>query len=340
MIQTTRRRFMTGACAVPAALASGPLFAQGPLSTTIANASGNTNLTIHQMLADLSVFAKYGLKANVMSVADGSKIVGGLIGGEIDSSMMSGFGQVFPAIEKGAKLRIIGGAQMRPALALFTSKDNVRSLKDLEGKTVGTGAIGSLLHQMCVAVLLKNKLDVGKVRFVNIGSSGDVFRATRMGTIDAGLGETAIVDEIDIYPGLHLVEGGNLSTDLTEYTYQGAWTSDRVIQSKRDVLVRSLAAQADFYGFLHKPEAKDAFMKARAKVLPSTTERESLAQWSYLQKYKPFSTDLTLSEERVNFMQQLNVETKVQSAVMPMDKVADMTIARDALALVEKTGRL
>lgn len=334
---TDRRTFLAGGLM---ALAARPGFAQNLQPTTIANASGNLNLTLHQLMTDLRIFEKYGLKANLLNVADGSKIVGGLIAGEIDSSMLSGFGQLFPAIEKGAKLKIIGGTQLLPALSLYTSKENVASLKDLEGKTVGSGAIGSLLHQMCVAILIKNKVDASKVRFVNIGSSGDVFRAVRMGTIDAGTGETAIAEELENYPGLKMVAGGNLTKDLSEYTYQGAWTSDRNIQTKRDAIVRTLAAHADFHGFIARPEAKDAFLKARAKVLPNGSEREALAAWNYLQRYKPYSTDLILSEERLNYMQNLNVTTKTQSTVLPMSAVADMSLAREALALVEKTGRL
>src|SRR4051794_22516660 len=104
---TSRRQLLKGACALPVMLASSRLGAQQLQPTTIADASGTGNLTIHQMMTDLGIFEKYGLKANLMNVADGSKIIGGLIGGDIDSSMMSGFGQLFPAIEKGAKLKIV-----------------------------------------------------------------------------------------------------------------------------------------------------------------------------------------------------------------------------------------
>ena len=310
--------------------------AQELVPTTVANAAGNVNITLQQMLRDLNLYEKYGLKPNLMAVADGSKIMGGLIGGDIDSSMMSGFGQIFPAIEKGAKLKMIGGCQMMPSLTLFTSKDNVRTLKDLEGKTIGTGSIGALLHQLCVALLVKNGVDVNKVRFVNIGASGDVFRASIMGTIDAGTGETAVLEDMELFPKLRMVEGGNMTTGLTEYTYQGAWTSDRIIQSKRDMLVRTLAAHAELYRYLHTPAAKNDFLKARAKMLPNSTEKEGLSQWDYIQHYKPYAVDLVLSDERLTYIQKMNVETKVQSAIMPSERVADMTIARDALALLAK----
>jgi hypothetical protein len=55
--------------------------------------------------------------------------------------------------------------------------------------TVGTGSVGSLLHQLMVGVLLKHDVELSKVRFVNIGASVDVFRAIVVGTVDAGAGE-------------------------------------------------------------------------------------------------------------------------------------------------------
>ena len=336
-MQTISRRHLlaTGIATTGLALA-GRASGQELVPTTVANAAGNVNISLQQMLRDMNMYEKYGLKPNLMAVADGSKILGGLIGGDVDSSMMSGFGQIFPAIEKGAKLKMISGCQMAPSLTLFTSKDNVRNLKDLEGKTVGTGAIGALLHQLCVALLVKNGVDVNKVRFVNIGASGDVFRAVIMGTIDAGTGETAVLEDMDLFPTLRMVEGGNMTTGLAEYTYQGAWTSDRMIQSKRDVLVRTLAAHAELYRYLHTPAAKGDFMKARAKMLPNSTEKEAHSQWEYIQHYKPYAVDLVLSDERLAYIQRLNVETKIQTAVMPTERVADMSIARDALALVAK----
>src|SRR5262249_58995826 len=97
----------------------------------------------------------------------------------------SGFGQVFPAIERGADLAIINAATLIPALALFSAKPTVRSLKDLEGKVVGVGSIGALIHQLTATLLRKYAVDVSAVRFVNIGSNTDTFKGVMAGTVDA-----------------------------------------------------------------------------------------------------------------------------------------------------------
>ena len=47
----------------------------------------------------------------------------------------------------------------------------------------------------------------------------------------------------------------------------------------------------------------------------------------------------TEEEERLRYMQQLNVDLKVQNAVMPMSRVADMSLAKEAIDLLEKSGK-
>ena len=312
---------------------AGPLAAATPIPVTIANASGNVNLTMQEVMKQQGFLEEMGLQPAITNVADGSKITGSLIGGETDLTTMTGFGQIFPAIEKGAKLKILAGASVLPALALYSAKPEIKKLKDLEGRTVGTGAMGALLHQLTVALLQKNGVDISKVTFVNIGASGDVFRATTVGTVDAGTGEAALSDLAARYK-LHPLEGGDMTTGLPEYTYQGAYTTDRAIQTKRDVIVRTLAAYAKLYRFIAKPEAKDAFMKARAIVLKSSTEEEAEAQWAYLQKHKPYAANLVLSEERIAYMQKLNVQLGVQKAVLPYEQVYDISLAKEAIAMI------
>jgi NitT/TauT family transport system substrate-binding protein len=307
--------------------------AAGSIPVAIANASGNVNLTLQEVMKQQGFLEEMGLVPSITNVADGSKITSSLIGGDVDLTTMTGFGQIFPAIEKGAKLKILAGACLMPTLSLYSAKADVKTLKDLEGRTVGTGALGALLHSLVVALLQKNGVDPKKVTFVNVGASGDVFRATTVGTVDAGLGEGAIVDFVGRYH-LHPLAGGELITGLPEYTYQGAYTTDRAIAAKRDVIVRTLAAYAKLYRFIAKPEAKDAFMKARAIVLKSSTQEEGDAQWAYLQKYKPYASDLVLGPERMEYMQKLNVELGVQKIVLPYEQVCDPSLAKAAIALI------
>ncbi len=326
-----RRDILSGAMALGATSALGQGAARRPV--VIANAAGNINLVMQELMKQQKFLEDFGVEPNVMNVADGSKMMGGILGGDIDCSTMSGFGQIFPAMEKGGRLKVIAGASLLPTLAVFTSKPEVKTLKDLEGRAVGTGSLGALVHQLMVALLRKKGVDVSKVRFVNIGSSADVFRAAMVGTIDAGSGEVAIIDQAEKFK-VRFIPESNMAIELPEYTYQGAWASERAIETKRDLLTRTLAGYAKLYRFVHKPEAQDAFVKAYLTILKNATREDALSMWSFVQTYKPYAENLALTPERLRYMQQLNVDLDVQKTVLPFERVADMSLAAEALKLL------
>jgi ABC-type nitrate/sulfonate/bicarbonate transport system substrate-binding protein len=301
---------------------------------TIANAGGSLNLTIAELMRQERLLESVELDPNILTVADGTRILGGVVSGSVDLSTMSGFGQAFPAIERGARIKILGGGALLPVLALFSAKPNVKVLKDLEGKTIGTGSIGALIYQLTAILLEKYGVDLSKVRFANIGSSADIFRAVAAGTVDAGAGDVALIDNAAEHQ-VHLIDHGNMSIELKEYTFQGAWTSDQKIATERDTLVRALAAYGKLYRFVQNPNSKDAFFRARHSVFPNAPISDHQALWNYIQAYKPFAVNIALSPERLHYMQMLNVGFKVQKEILPFERVADMSLAADAVKLME-----
>ena len=336
MTASLSRRSLLRSLSASAMLAAGGCGQKrrAPNRVHIATASGGSNLTLSELLRQQKFLESFNLEPDVIAMADGAKIVGGLFGGSIDLSPVSGIGQVFPAIERGGDLRIINAATLFPLLALFSGKDGVRTLQDLEGKVVGIGAVGSLVHQLTVTLLRKYAVDVSAVRFVTIGSNTDIFKGVMAGTVDAGAGPSSLIDDAASYR-VHALEHGNMSRELPEYTYQAGWTSGRVIEARRDVLVRVLAAYAKLFRFVQQPEAQDAFLKARRTVFPNVPEREHLGEWRFLQATRPFATDLALSPERIRYMQQINVDFRIQKEILPYERVVDPTLARDALKLLD-----
>jgi ABC-type nitrate/sulfonate/bicarbonate transport system substrate-binding protein len=305
-------------------------------SINIATAAGSFNLTIAALMKQQGFMESLGLHPNALAVSDGSKILASVVSGSVDIAPLSGFSQIFPAIERGAQIRILNAATLTPMLALFSKNPAVRGLKDLEGRNVGSGAVGSLVHQLTVTLLRKYGVDVSKVRFINLGSNTDVFKGVMAGTVDGGLGPASYVPDAEIY-GVHALEHGDMSVELPEFTYQAGWTSLQSIQTKRDELVRVLAAYAKLFRFIDQPEAKEAFLKARRSVFPSAPEREHEGEWAFLQRVRPLAKDLVISPERVEYMQKINMEFQAQKMILPYERVVDASLAQDALKLIDKT---
>lgn len=300
---------------------------------TVVNTAGNFAATLQQLMKDKRYLEDMGLQPTFISVGDGSKVIGALLSGEADICTASGFGQVLPAIERGGSLKVLAGSEVLLLHLIYTCRPEIRSLKDLEGRTVGVGSLGALLHSITVALLRKNNVDPNKITFVNVGSSADVFRSVVAKVVDAGPSELDYVQQEDKYQ-VHGLTDGNFWEGLSEYTNQASYASERAIRERRDVLVRTLAAYSRLYRFISSPESRDEYLAARAVALGKDERTEALAQWDFFQKHPSFAVDLVLPEQRIQYMQNLNVSLGVQKTLLPYGRVSDMSLAQDALKLL------
>jgi hypothetical protein len=157
-----------------------------------------------------------------------------------------------------------------------------------------------------------------------------VFRAVAAGVIDAGPCEVWQQGR----SGTHMLEDGRVYADLPEYTYQASYTSERAIAGKRDAIVRTLAAYAKLYRFLGEASSREPFVKAFAAATGKENREEAEAQWQFYRDHQPFAIDLVLSQERVRYMQELNVSLGAQKSVLPYEQVCDMSLAQTAVKLL------
>lgn len=312
---------------------------QAGLPITIVSSGGPQVLTMEALMNQKQYFEQVGLKANVVPVHSGTNVVGSLVGGTADICPFAGFSQLLAAIAKGADLKILGGASIKGQQALFSKNPAVQYVKDLEGHSVGTGAVGAQLHQVVTALLKKKGVDISKVTFVTVGSSGDVFRSVLTGTIDAGNGQADVLNSLDRL-GVHMLKDGDYATELPEYTWQASFTTSAAIRDKREALVRALAAYCKAFRYVQNPGSKDDYIKAYLAAAggrdTAQSTEDAISQWNYLQERKIYAEDLVLSPERVNYMQQLNVDLGIQKEVLPYEKVVDASLAKEAVERVNK----
>lgn len=295
----------------------------------ITTTAGNNGQAFIDLMQSQGFLSKYGLDAEFITAGDGSKIVVALLSGSADLCRAGGFGQVLAAIDKGAELKVVGGAILTAAVGVYSTNPEVRTLKDLEGRTVGTGAPGALLHQMMVAVMEKQGVDVGKVNFVNIGSSSQVFKAVVAGKVDAGPCQNDVHFQQEKY-GIHCLS--ELWVDLPEYPYQAAYASTRALTEKRDVVVRCMAAFKEFYDFVQSDAAEQAYVAAFVKLLGEGAAEDAADQWRFFNQFKPF--DIVMPPDRVDYLQRLNIATGVQKEMIPFERIVDVSIAQEAIRLI------
>lgn len=292
------------------------------------------NATLWELMRERGYFEASGIEPTLVNVGSPEKTLEALVKGEGDICMIAGFNGVLGAIEEGAPVRIVGSALRIPNLAVYTAaRSDIRSLRDLEGRTVGIGPVNSLLHQTMVALLRKKGVAVEKVKFVVIGSNAMVFKAVASGEVDAGPADVSYTGNLAKL-GVRVVEGGEMWSELTEYLYQTAFATTEAIAAKRDALAGTMAAFARLFRFVCSPESKEPYRQARSRITKGAGMIEGEAVWNYFQKYQPYATDLAVSEKQIAYRQELNVSMGMQKKVLPFAQVADMSLAREALKLL------
>ncbi|MFM9970919.1 MAG: ABC transporter substrate-binding protein [Burkholderiales bacterium] len=300
---------------------------------TVINGDGPAERALRAVAYAQGFFARFGLDVRYHNQTDGKKALAALLAGAGDVCVQIGFGPALPAIEAGRSLKILAGANLRAVHVVFARPEEIKSVRDLQGRTVGIGSPGALTHQLMTAVLRKHGADPTKVKFVTVGNSAMVFKAVVAGEVEAGLGE------IDNYTqqeqlGVHSLPDGDLWNELPEFTNQASYALDATIEAKRDFIVRALAASACLYRYVCSPPSRQCYLAAYQTAMPDAEPVEAETTWNFYQQRKPFATNLLLGEERIRYMQELNVAMGLQSRILPFDQVADMSLARDALSLI------
>ena len=328
----SRPSFLAGLSAA-AALTAMPGMVRAADTVNIINTGANDSFALQALIKNRKYFESVGITDNTQNVSDGVKLMAAIVNGGSDIAILTGFSQVFPAIENGAQIKLVAAAMLPVSFEMYVGNPTVKTLKDLEGKSVGTGALGALLHVSTAAVLRKAGVDLNKVQFVNIGSSSDVFKAVAAKKIDAGAAQPEF-SKLAAQFGVRIL--AEFPKEIPLFTNQGAFVPVKAIAEKRDVLVRTLAAYGKAFRFVNSPGSKDEYLKAyHDGVGPDTTEIAT-DEWNWIQQNKAYNSAIVLTPERIMYMQQLNVALGTQKAVLPLDKVADMSIARDAAKLASR----
>ena len=323
-----------GLGAASAVALGGRAFGAGPAQKVkVVMTQGLTGLAVQEIAQSQGYFAQFNVEPEVLLVSDGGKCVAALVSGASQLCAWSGFNQVTPAIERGAAVKILAGSLNLPSLSMYSAEPEVRKIADLQGKTIGIGAPGAVLHQMVTLLLQKKGVDPAKVLFRNVGSNADILKAVSAKSVDAGPSDVAVFDQQQKF-GVHNLTDGMLWTEIPEYTNQASYASQQAIRQDRDLLVRTLAAYGKAYRFISGPGSREAYVRAWRKVSGAADIQQAVTQWNWIQKFQPYATGLTLSDARMNLVQNLNLQFKVQRQVLPISAIADMSLARDALKLL------
>lgn len=293
----------------------------------IINTSATGDVALNSLLSGGKYFQKAGVNATITNVSAGNQVLAAVASGSADVTVASGMVSVFPALDKGLSLKVLGGTEVISTSAIFTGNPAVKSISDLAGKTIGVGAVGSELYDVFAALLAKYHIPLSSVTFRNVGSSADSFKAALAKQIDVGYGQVGSQADAAKH-GVRMI--ATVNDELPLWINQGAVASSSAISGNREGLVKVLAAYASLFRYIASADSKDDYVKAYETA--GGTAAAGALEWKFLNSHQAYSPTLTLPEDKVNFIQQLNVSNGTQSKVLPFSSYTDFSLRSEALA--------
>ncbi|MCP3968433.1 MAG: ABC transporter substrate-binding protein [Lentisphaerae bacterium] len=131
-------------------------------------------------------FAKDGIKINFHDIMDGKEQIRALAAGKIDICGSINTTSIIIAAGQNIKLKIIRAVCIPTGtLALMTTNPNIKSVKDLKGKTIACASKCSL-HQILLGALAQNNMTIKDVNYIPM-SLAETYKAMFSGKVDAGL---------------------------------------------------------------------------------------------------------------------------------------------------------
>src|SRR5437588_20136 len=183
----SRRSVFKGAALIASVLPAARTEAQGK-PVKLAYCSQLLCGVPYEVARSAGLFRQHGLEVELVYTRGGNAAMQALVGGAVDYAATALDVAIQAYVNVGADVRRFAVTGRLPLFALVTAPraaDQIRSIKDLEGKTVAVSGLGNADHALTLYLLKEAHADAGKVQFATMGVN--LLEALRQGQIDAGL---------------------------------------------------------------------------------------------------------------------------------------------------------
>src|ERR1044071_7328649 len=186
----SRRSLFKGAGLIATAFSAGqaaPAIAQGK-QIKLAYCSQLLCGVPYEVARSAGIFKTHGLDVQFVYTRGGTASMQALVGGAVDYAATSLDVAIQAYANVGADIRRFAVTGRLPLFAIATAPktaDKIKSIKDLEGKTVGVNALGTADHALTLYLLKQAGADARKVQFATMGVN--LLEAVRQGQVDVGL---------------------------------------------------------------------------------------------------------------------------------------------------------
>lgn len=148
--------------------------------------SASANLWPVLIGVDKGFFAAQDVKVDIVYVQSSAQMIQQLTSGSLDITMSTGLVDPIRAIEKGAPIAIVRFESQSPPYALV-AKPEIKSLKDLKGKTISLGGPKDITRIYVERMLAPSGIKPGEFDMVYAGATSARAQALLGGAVDAAI---------------------------------------------------------------------------------------------------------------------------------------------------------
>jgi NitT/TauT family transport system substrate-binding protein len=196
------------------------------------------------------IFAKHGLKLEILYTQGGGETMQAVIAGSADIGIAAGTQGVMGAFSKGAPVRILAAGTTGAGDLYWYVPTNspIKSFADTNGKTAGYSTSGSSTHLTLLA-LIKH---FGTTTIpVASGAGGVTLTQAMSGQIDVGWASPPFGLDALRDGKIRLIARGSDAPSTRDQTVRVHIVNANVLESRKDAIQRFMDAYREAYDFLY-----------------------------------------------------------------------------------------
>jgi ABC-type nitrate/sulfonate/bicarbonate transport system substrate-binding protein len=277
------------------------------------------------MAARHDFFKKLGLDVEIVELKNEILAQRAAVAGEIDSFEGS---PPYAAIATGSGLRIVGCYWTVSPYHIFATAQ-VKTIDDMRGRTIAIAAPGSAPDMVARAIFDFHHVPADEVKFANVGSDADRYRAVMQGVVDATVvsSEYTPVAERD---KLHSIATAREA--LPDYDRLCITMNTRSLTQRRADAVRFMAGEMQ--GLRHAASHRDETIALTREVTGQKPD-DPRAAWTYDNAIaeKAFDPAIPLVPRRLEAMQMLMIKAGALNKSTAVENMIDPALREEAAAL-------
>jgi len=281
-----------------------PAFAQERVRVSVPQ-RGLWDTGVAELGQRAGIFKRYGLELEILFTSGGAESQQAVIGGSMDIATGVGVSGAIGAYSKGAPLRLIGSEMIgSPDLFWYAPANSpLKSITDMNGKTVGYTVTGSSSHAGLLELIRQNNLNV---KPVSTGNMPATFTQTMTGQIDVGFASAPF--------GIDALEDGKIrliARGLDVAALQGRTTRVNVtnldmLAKRKGTLERFMQAYRDTVEWMYSDDPA---------VLKHYTEYSGFPE-KVVRRVRDFIPKDTMAPDRIVGMDQIIADATRQKFIL------------------------